>query len=540
MTEAKYEQQRLKALYSFHILDTESESHFDQLLKLVSSRFSVPMCFINLVDEDRFWFKASYGAEVQELCRSPGFCETTVEKKLFYEIPNALEEPSVSSTDWVLGEVAVRYYAGTPLFTEQGFVIGTLCMFDVRPRKFTQSDVDDLDAFAVMVMRLIELNKLKVQQLRSKNMESIGRLTGGVAHDFNNQLSGITSALDLLVLEPGLSEQSTDLIQSIKGCTQVSSDLIGKLLNLSRSRSYDKKLFDLHDLLNDLFSLMERTIGSSIELKLELNARHSVCLGDRSQIHSSLLNILVNSKDAMPEGGQIIIRSEDSNEDEIQFDKLPVGQYTVVKIIDNGSGIPRQDLDKVFEPFYTTKISENGTGLGLPSALQVVKHHGGTILIETSSAGTTSSIFLPKTPSDLPESGSSEKISTFKSKSKRVLLAEDEDVLRRLYCLLLQKLGFEVEVFCDGKEALDALMKDREFDILVTDIKMPRLDGFQLYQAVEEFLPNLPVILISGFADREKVDLLCKQSNVGFLQKPFTDSELSKVLETHLGDSVLG
>lgn len=530
------EKARLKALYSFHILDTEEEKHFDQLLKLVAKRFAVPMCFINLVDEDRFWFKATFGAPVKELCRSSGFCETTLERKHFYEIPNALEEPTVSHTDWVQGEVQVRYYAGAPLLTNDNLAIGTLCMFDTKARKFDINDIDDLEAFAIMTMQLIELNKLKEEQLRTKNMESVGRITGGVAHDFNNQLSGITSSIDLLELQPDISEKSNDLIKSIRQCAQRSSDLVGKLLNLSHHRNYDKKLFNLHELLNDLYSLMTRILDPSIEIKLDLKASRPICLGDRNQLHSSLLNILINAKDAMPNGGTIEIISQDSPENPIAPENLPAGSYALVQIKDNGSGIPLDKVNKVFEPFYTTKKPDKGTGLGLPSALEVVRHHNGTILIETSDKGSTFNIYLPKSSdSELTEIPHKE-MSVLHKGPKRVLLAEDEELLRKLYRLLLEELGFKVKTCQDGKEALDYLSKDQGFDVLITDIRMPQLDGFQLYREIRKFMPNLQVIMISGFADQERVRALSEQGNVCYLQKPFTDSELSEVLETCLSN----
>ncbi|GEM_PF-1327026 len=520
------EKKRLKALYSYHILDTEFESHYDQMLELVSRRFAVPMCFINLVDKDRFWFKASYGASLTELCRYPGFCESTLQRKKFYEIPNALEEPTVCDTEWVQGDAKVRYYSGSPLLSKDGFAIGTLCMFDTKPRKFEQNDIDDLDAFAVMVMQLIELNKYKEQQLRIKNIESIGRMTGGVAHDFNNQLSGITSALDLLRLQPNLPERSAELIDAIRECADRSSDLVKKLLNLSRSQHYDNKVFDLHELLNDLYSLMIRTVDPSIEIKLELNSGNPNCLGDRSQLHASLLNILVNAKDAMPDGGSITILSRDCNNCEIKPVNLPAGPYTIVEIIDTGMGIPAHDIDKVFEPFYTTKAPENGTGLGLPSAFEVVSHHGGTILMESSNSGSIFSVFLPKAPITDSIDIVNQQKSGHCNESTRILLAEDEDFLRRLYGALLEESGLIVEICSDGQEALELLNGDANFDLLITDIKMPRLDGFQLYQAIQEIRPDLPVIMISGFADLEKVKALEKNGRVSFVQKPFSNTEL--------------
>lgn len=536
MANPQYEKQRLNALYSFHILDTEDESHFDQILKLVANRFSVPMCFINLVDEDRFWFKACYGVVVKELCRFPGFCETTLQQKSFYEIPNALKEPAVSFTDWVRGEAQVRYYAGVPLLTVDNFAIGTLCMFDCKPRKFDQNDIDDLEAFAVMVMQLIELNKLKERQLRKRNLESVGRITGGVAHDFNNQLSGITSALDLLGMQPDLSIRSIDLIDSIRQCAQRSGNLIGKLLNLSRGRAYDKKTFDLHELLSDLCSLMARMLDPSIELKMEFNAISPICLCDRNQLHASLLNILVNAKDAMLEGGKIEVVSEDCLEGDIKPEHLPPGEYTIVQIIDSGTGIPRQHIDRIFEPFYTTKAAESGTGLGLPSALEVVNHHGGTIVIESTTKGSTFSVYLPKQSNVILLETSPQNEPSLDVKLQRVLLTEDEEFLCDLYRELLEELGLTVEVCSNGKEALERLKKDQEFDLLITDIKMPQLNGFQLYEAIQEFLPNLPVVMISGFADQERVQGLSCQGKVTFLQKPFVSSELSKVLEKYLGN----
>ena len=308
-------------------------------------------------------------------------------------------------------------------------------------------------------------------------------------------------------------------------------------MNLSRRRNYDKKLFDLHELLNDLFALMIRTLDPSIELKLELNASCSICLGDRIQLHSSLLNILVNAKDAMPEGGEISILSEDRRESESNPDNLPPGQYIIVRIIDSGTGIPLNNVDTIFEPFYTTKSPDRGTGLGLPSALEVVKHHGGTILIETSNKGSTFSIYLPKSPDAVLEGLPSEQKFDLKMPFKRILLAEDLDFLRRLYRELLEDLGFEVETCCDGKEALERLADDQAFDVLITDIKMPRVDGFQLYEEMQEFVPNLPVIMISGFSDQARVKALSDQGSVIYLQKPFTDKELLKGLEHFLGHS---
>lgn len=534
MEAQQYEQQRLNALYSFHILDTPKESHFDQLLKLVAARFSVPMCFINLVDENRFWFKASYGADVEELCRSPGFCETTLQNREFYQIPDATREPAVSMTEWVQGSAGVRFYAGSPLLTVDGFAIGTLCMFDTRPRNFDLNDIGDLEAFAAMVMRLVELNRLRNTQLRDKNLESVGRLTGGVAHDFNNQLSGITAALDLLESQPGLSPVCVELLSSIRECTQRSGDLVSKLLNLSRSRRYERKLFDVHEMLDELYALMARTIDPGIELVREFGATSSACLGDRSQLNSGLLNILVNARDALPDGGRIVIRTSDCKGANGVADAGPEHPGILVQIADNGGGIPFRDIDRVFEPFYTTKPAENGTGLGLPSALEVVKHHGGTIQVESSEQGSTFSIYLPVEPVVDAPVGEAAEIPERDTGNRRVMLVEDEDVLRKLYAMLLTDLGYEVISRADGRLALDTLETDQDFDLLITDIKMPAMDGFELHEALVAMNSKIPVLMISGFSDQGRVDRLCDQGLIRFLQKPFTAEQLAEVIDDSL------
>lgn len=402
---------------------------------------------------------------------------------------------------------------------------------------------DGVVSLIVLINDATELKSLEKQFVQSQKMQAIGQLAGGVAHDFNNLLTAISGHCDLLMLrhDPGDNDFS-DLEQINQNANRAAS-LVGQLLAFSRKQNLQLEVLDIRDTLSDLTHLLNRLVGAQISLSLSHDPNLMSVRADRRQLEQVLMNLVVNARDAL--GGQGTIEIETRNASlasELRRDRavVPAGDYVIVKVSDTGSGISPDKLHKIFEPFYTTKKTGDGTGLGLSTAYGIIKQSGGFIFADSElGEGTEFTIYFPthdkpvepaKTQADtlsvLSESGPGDGV---------VLLVEDEAPVRAFASRALQYRGFQVVEADCGEAALDIINDDTvEIDIVLTDVIMPGMDGPTWITEARKNHPKLRVVFMSGYADGSTVEEQLTIPESVFLPKPFSLDELTSTVRRHL------
>lgn len=368
---------------------------------------------------------------------------------------------------------------------------------------------------------------------QAQKMESIGQLAGGVAHDFNNMLSGISGASELLEIALVGKEKELKFISMIRNATERASGLTGKLLAFSRKGKLLSTAVDLHGIIEDAIAILERSIDKRIVIQTELNAEQYMVTGDPSQLQSGILNICVNARDAMPEGGSIHISTVNAefNEEYCQTDNnFTPGKYIKLSIEDSGAGIPTELQSRIFEPFFTTKEVGKGTGLGLAAVYGMVKeHHGNIRLYSEPGKGALFHLFFPAPDDVVPRKARQNEHVVLGSGT--ILVVDDEDIIRATASLLLENLGYKVLVAQNGKEALDIYrLKRDELDLIILDMVMPIMDGRKTFDKIIEINPDAKVILSSGFAKNVNTTTMVNKGLAGVISKPFNQFELSKLI----------
>ncbi len=387
-----------------------------------------------------------------------------------------------------------------------------------------------------------ELKTLEAQFVQSQKMQAIGQLAGGVAHDFNNLLTAISGHCDLLLLRHDQGDPDYgDLVQINQNANRAAA-LVGQLLAFSRKQTMRPEVLDLRDTLADLTHLLNRLVGEKVRLLLNHDPALPTIRGDRRQLEQVMMNLVVNARDAMPEGGEVSITTERRVlRDRLERDRavVPPGVYVSVAISDEGVGIPKDKLQKVFEPFFTTKRTGEGTGLGLSTVYGIVKQSGGYIFVDSvPGQGTTFSLLFPafERSAEAPAPQVEEKVQKLPEKgSGVVLLVEDEAPVRAFAARALRLRGYTVIEAETAEEALDLLEDDSmAVDIFVTDVVMPGMDGPTWVRKARETRPDVGVVFVSGYAEDAFGDGQDSIPNSVFLPKPFSLSDLTETVHAQL------
>ena len=388
--------------------------------------------------------------------------------------------------------------------------------------------------------RLLVDEKLR----QSEKMQAVGQLAGGVAHDFNNQLSGILGYGDMLVQrldDPVLHR----FAENICAAANRSADLTKKLLAFSRKGQVEYVSVDMHDVIQETVDMLTHSIDKRIDLPVELNASEATVSGDISQLQNALLNIAVNARDAMPDGGALsfstaVVDPETSLvfTDEVTgfnhaFD-LSQGadslaeKYLVITIKDTGSGMSEDVRKHIFEPFFTTKESGKGTGMGLASVYGTIKQHEGYVTVDsTMGKGTVFNIYLPMGPRKKAAVEAMPSISADRPEKLTILIVDDEEDIRNLTRDMLEEIGHAVLVADDGREAISLYRRRwREIDVVILDMIMPRIGGRNTFQMIKKINPDVKVILASGYSLNDDAQSLLNEGVLEFIQKPFNQSQL--------------
>ncbi len=363
---------------------------------------------------------------------------------------------------------------------------------------------------------------LEHQLHQSQKMEAVGRLAGGVAHDFNNLLTAIIGYGDLLANKLAGRSDCHAYLEQIQVASGRGADLVRQLLAFSRQQVLNPKVISLNRVVSDIEKLLGRVIGEDVRLLTELDPDLGSVLADPNQIEQVLLNLAVNGREAMPEGGKLFLRTRSASEASPRPESC-----VVLEIQDTGVGIEEANLDQIFEPFYTTK--SGGTGLGLATVYGIVQQSGGEIRVDsTPGTGTTFTIVLPRHgPAPSAERASADQQGPPPG-TEKILLVEDEATVRDLLGGFLSDHGYSVHPARNGMHGLDVFARQAgEIDLLLTDVVMPEMGGLELTAHLREALPELKVLFISGYSERQGAVLEQLGTDVGFLQKPFTPVELA-------------
>lgn len=565
---------RLAALRAVALLDTPTEEAFDRLSRLAALFLDAPVALVSLVDADRQFFKSCIGLPEpwsikRETPLSHSFCQHNRDADNPLIIEDARKYPLVKD-NLAIVDLNVIAYLGIPLVTSDGYVLGSFCVIDSKPRKWTSVEVNVIKDLAAAVMteiqlrteiaarteaegdrdNLAQLNKrlrqemnarkqaeerqhhLELQLYQSQKMEAIGRLSGGMAHDLNNLLTPILGYSELLSEDPGISSDQKESLSEIMNSGIRARDLVKQLLAFSRKQMLELVPLNINEIINNFSKLLHRTIPENIAIKIHLSNDIQPVLADVNQIEQIIMNLAVNAAAAMPDGGELTIETKmkelDSDYVSTHLDVHP-GSYVMLAVSDTGYGMSKETCDHIFEPFYSTK-GEKGTGLGLATVFGVVKQHEGNIWLNSEpNKGTTFKVFLPTTVNMPASDNVVVNTSSDIKGTETILLVEDDERVRNLTIAILQQYGYTVVSAKDGNDALRELtLYQGNINLLLTDVIMPGMNGKELYKKALEEHPDLKVLYMSGYTN----DIINHQGaldrGIHFIQKPFLSKDLAR------------
>jgi two-component system cell cycle sensor histidine kinase/response regulator CckA len=403
-----------------------------------------------------------------------------------------------------------------------------------------EKDNDGQETAIVYVLDTTEQRNLEKQFAQSEKMKTVGQLAGGVAHDFNNVLSAIMMATDFLLNAHKPTDPSFQDIMQIKQNANRAASLVRHLLAFSRRQTLRPQVLDLGEALSDLSMLLRRVIGEKVTLEVVHGRDLWPVKTDLSQLEHVIVNLAVNARDAMPDGGKVTVRTSNVSAEEskkYEYRGMPAADYIQIEVQDTGTGIPADIVEQIFEPFFTTKDIGKGTGLGLSTVYGFIKQTGGFIYVDTElGKGSNFRIFLPRHVPALSEAAPPKAEVAASAVPKPpaddtgqgvILLVEDEDGLRSLNARGLASRGYTVLEASNGLEAIELLeAHDGKVDLVVSDVVMPEMDGPTLFKELRKRSPDLKVVFVSGYAEEAFAKSLPEGGTFGFLAKPFTLKQL--------------
>jgi nitrogen-specific signal transduction histidine kinase/ActR/RegA family two-component response regulator len=388
---------------------------------------------------------------------------------------------------------------------------------------------------------LTERKKLEQQFLRAQRMESIGTLAGGVAHDLNNVLAPIIMSIQLLKIK-SKDPQADKVLGTIETAAKRGADIVRQVLSFARGIDGQRVEVQPKHLLTDLQRIITDTFPKNIQLRFSAPTDTWPILGDATQVHQVLLNLCLNGRDAMPDGGNLTIEVENCELDEhyVAMDaKVKPGRYVRITVADSGTGIPPDIIDRIFEPFFTTKGPHSGTGLGLSSVMAIVKSHGGIVNVYSEPGkGTTFKVYLPAAELTAgAREPQSERVNIPRGNGETVLVIDDEDSILSITRQTLEAFGYRVLTAGDGAEGV-AIYAERknEIDVVLTDMMMPVMDGKNLIRVLTRMNPAIKIVAASGLASNGSGGKTPDTSTKRFLTKPYTAEILLKTIRTTLDE----
>ncbi|MGA7931116.1 MAG: ATP-binding protein, partial [Candidatus Sulfotelmatobacter sp.] len=388
------------------------------------------------------------------------------------------------------------------------------------------------ERFYTVILRDISVRKRTEEQLsQTQKMEAVGRLAGGIAHEFNNYLAVIMGYTELMEREAVGNDSLRMSLSEIKGASQKVTSLTRQLLAFSRKQVIELRELDLNTAVWETHKLLRRLIPVTIDLIPKLQGELGKVKADPAQIQQILINLVINARDSMTEGGQIVIETvevELDSEYASRHLEVQPGVYVMLSVADTGTGMDKETLSHIFEPFFTTKEEGKGTGLGLSTTYGIVRQSGGHVTVTSvPGKGSTFRIYLPKLPDSSDIVPEPTQAQSNRPRRQTVLVVEDDNALRRLMMKVLDGAGFQVVEAKDGEQAVEICKSWAEpIDVVVSDLAMPKLTGLQLKEIVAGLRPTVKFLLISGYAEDVIEDPTILRADTNFLEKPFLPDEL--------------
>lgn len=410
------------------------------------------------------------------------------------------------------------------------------------PAEISATTIRNLDGNVLGTMKLIRDVTQQVKQAdalrQAQRMDALGQLTGGIAHDFNNLLTIIIGNHGVL-LDEKLSPEAETLVRRAKEAAEMGARLTGRLLSFSRQRKLEPIVIGLNEHVNTMMDLLGRSLGETIDVSMSLGDHlWKVCV-DPSEIENAVLNLAINARDAMPEGGRLIIETRNVSlraDDDLGEFGLPYGDYVCLAVSDTGTGMPSEVVARAFEPFFTTKASGRGTGLGLASIYGFVKQAGGNATIYSElDHGTTIRLYLPKVDPDPVAAGLVAIKENLGLVCKTVLVVEDNPELRELSLDRLMRLGYRVVAADSGRSALASLEAGTKIDLIFSDVVMPGgISGYELARVAVERFPMIKILLTSGYGTEVSAPQNASGTRYKVLSKPYKQTDLARALRQTL------
>lgn len=439
---------------------------------------------------------------------------------------NHIDGSTENSSETVTVEMELRCRGGDAVYTES-----------------TMSVVhgDDGNPLCVLwVTRDIsERMRLEENLRQSAKMQAIGELAAGVAHEFNNMLTGILGYANMLRLtaEPGTAVHES--ARTIERAAQRAADLTRKLLGFARRGRSRRERVDLNDVIRDVITLLRQTLAENINVACEMNSDELVVTGDPGQLEQVLLNLALNSRDAMPAGGELTISSGTVTFDLAghmpEPDSLP-GRYAMLRVADTGSGISAEDLERIFEPFFTTRGQGRGSGMGLAMVYGTVRNHGGFTEVDSKPGqGAVFTVYLPQDVREAPVEPEPPANPAPDVGSARILVVDDEDLVRDVARSMLEVCGFDVVDFSNGQDAVDYYRDHGDrVDLVLIDMVMPGMSGRECFKAIRGMDPDVLAVLSTGFGEDGEAREVVQDGMVGLVLKPFSRAALAATINEAL------
>ena len=405
--------------------------------------------------------------------------------------------------------------------------------------EYTVDEVGNLTRMIGTIQDVTDFKELEEQFLQAQKLESLGRLAGGVAHDFNNLLTVINGYSDLLLESLPAADPTRDTIGEIRKAGESAAALTGQLLVFSRKQRVQVQQVDLNSALSDSRKMLQRLVGENVQLKIRLEPQLGTTVADPGQVQQVIMNLVVNARDAMPNGGSIFLETANADLDERYGERHPdvkPGSYVMLSVSDTGIGMSEEVKSRIFEPFFTTKPKGMGTGLGLATVYGIVKQSGGWIWVYSETGrGTTFKIYLPREKS-AGTPGTEKEVASAADGEATVLLVEDQPEVRKLAGVVLRSHKYTVLEAANAQEALGICKQARgPIHLLLTDVVLPGLSGPELLEQVKRLYPEIKVLFTSGYTERAALDN-GRIADAAFVEKPFTASSLAEKVREALGN----
>jgi PAS domain S-box-containing protein len=387
--------------------------------------------------------------------------------------------------------------------------------------------------FAGTLTDISEQRSLESQLIQAQKMDAIGKLTGGIAHDFNNLLAAVIGGLGLLDKRAELTEDQRKILTMTKRAAEQGSELVRRLLAFARRQKLEPKAIDLAALQEAVWDLLTHTLGGLVNIEWRAGDGMWNAFADSAQLELALVNLIINARDAMPAGGTVTVSAENRTLDAGNWAELPPGDYVQLAVTDTGTGMSSEVLEKVLEPFFTTKELGKGSGLGLPMVYGFAKQSNGAFRLRTElGSGTTAELWLPRAPDgrQVEPAPSKKKERRAKVTRKlRILLVDDHAEVRSTTAAVLEDIGHDVVEATHGAEALKRMKGgDCGYDVIISDYAMPHLSGTDFLRGARELCPGVPALIITGYAEADTIS--DRPDDVEILLKPFTANVLESTL----------